>query len=149
MQQVPDGFTQKVIDVHGEAGAGWLSGLARTIAECESRWSLRVMPPFASLSCNYVAPVLRADGSTAVLKLSVPQDGFLTEIKAFRLYDGRGIVRLFGSDGGLGAMLLERLKPGRLLSSLADDAQAASICAQVMRQMWRPPPPEHQFPKVS
>lgn len=149
MRKAPDGFAQKVIDVHGEAGADWLSGLDRTIAECERRWSLRVMPPFADLSYNYVAPVFCADGTEAVLKLGVPHDGFLAEMEALRLYDGQGTVRLSEADAGLGVMLLEHLKPGTLLSSLTDDEQATSICAQVMRQLWRPPPPEHQFPTVS
>ena len=147
--QVPDGFTQRVIDVHGEAGADWLSRLAGSIAECERRWSLRVMPPFASLSCNYVAPVFCADGTEAVLKLGVPNYEFMTEMEALRLYDGRGIVRLVEADFDLSAMLLERLKPGMLLSSLTDDDQATSIAVQVMRQLWRPPPTEHPFPTVS
>ncbi len=149
MQQVPDGFSQKVIDVHGEAGADWLGRLPETIAECERRWSLTVMPPFASLSYNYVAPVLCADGKDAVLKLGVPHHEFTTEVEALRLYDGAGTVKLLAGDVGLGAMLLERLKPGTLLSSLADDERATSIAVQVMMRLRRPPPPEHQFPTVS
>jgi len=149
MQHVPDGFTQKVIDVHGQAGVDWLNGLDMTIAECQRRWSLRVMPPFANLSYNFVAPVLFADGTEAVLKLGVPQDDFLTEMEALRVYDGRGVVILLEADVGLGAMLLERLKPGMLLSNNTDDERATSICAQLMRRLWRPPPPEHQFPTVS
>ena len=68
------------------------------------------MPPFANLSYNYVAPAFRADGTAAVLKLGVPQEGFLTEMEALRLYDGQGMVRLLEADNGLGAMLLEHLK---------------------------------------
>ena len=149
MQQVPDRFSRKVIDVHGEAGADWLSRLAETIAECERRWSLKAMPPFASLSYNYVAPVLCADGKDAVLKLGVPHHDFMTEMDALRLFDGVGMVKLLAGDIDLGAMLLERLKPGTLLSGLPDDEQATSIAAQVMRQLWRPSPPGHQFPTVS
>ena len=149
MQQVPDGFSQKVIQVHGDAGAGWLSRLPATIAECERRWSLKVMPSFPSLSYNYVAPVIRADGEDAVLKLGVPHHEFMTELEALRHYDGAGMVKLLAGDVDLGAMLLERLKPGTLLSSLADDEQATSIAAQLMRQMRRPPPTERQFPTVS
>lgn len=148
MQPVPDAFNENVIDVHGKIGADWLRGLERTIAECERRWSLRVMPPFANLSYNYVAPALCADGTAAVLKLGVPQAGFLTEKEALRHHDGRGMVRLLEADNGLGAMLLEHLKPGMLLSTITDDQQATSICAQVMRELRRPPPPEHQFPTV-
>jgi streptomycin 6-kinase len=46
-------------------------------------------------------------------------------------------------------MLLEYLQPGTLLSTLEDDVKATSIAASVMRQMWRPLPPEHPFPSVS
>ena len=149
MRQVPDGLSQRVIDVHGAAGADWLSRLPETITECERRWSLNVMPPFASLSYNYVAPVLCADGKEAVLKLGVPHNEFVNEMEALRIYGGAGMVKLLAGDVDLGAMLLERLKPGTLLSSLTDDEQATSIAAQVMRQLRRPLPPEHQFPTVS
>ena len=149
MQQLPAGFRQKVIDVHGETGVGWLSRLPETIAECERRWSLQVMLPFPSLSYNYVAPVLRADGTDAVLKLGVPHHEFITELEALRVYDGAGVVKLLAGDIDLGAMLLERLKPGTLLSSLSDDEQATSIAAQVMRRLRLPPPTEHQFSTVS
>ena len=149
MQQVPDGFSKKVIHIHGEAGADWLSRLPETIAECERRWSLKVMPPLDSLSHNYVAPVICADGKDAVLKLGVPHNDFMNEMAALRLYDGAGMVKLLAGDVDLGAMLLERLMPGTSLSSLGDDERATSVAAQVMRQSWRPPPPEHQFPTVS
>ena len=149
MQQVPVGFSQRIIDAHGEAGASWLSRLGETIAECERRWSIKVMTPFDSLSYNYVAPVFRTDGEDAVLKLGVPHHDFTTEMGALRHYDGVGMVRLLAGDINLGAMLLERLKPGTLLSGLADDEQATSIAAQVMRRLRSPPPPENPFPTVS
>ena len=149
MSRDSDSFSRNVIGVHGQAGADWLSRLAGTIAECERRWSLRVMPPFAPLSYAYAAPAVLPDGTEAVLKLRVPDDEFLMEMEALRLFDGNGTVRLLQADFDLGAMVLERLKPGALLSSLTDDERATSAAAQVMRQLWRPPPPEHQFPRIS
>ena len=149
MQQVPDGFHQRVIDVHGEAGADWLSRLAQTIGECERRWSLQVMPPFLSLSINYVCPASLANGETAVLKLGVPHHEFMNEMEALRLYDGDGMVKLLAGDADLGAILLERLKPGASLSSVSDEEKATSIAAQVMRRLRRPPPSVHEFPTVS
>ena len=149
MQQISPRFTQRVLDVHREAGAEWLSRLAETIAECERRWSLRVLPPYASLSYNYVAPAVRADDTEAVLKLGVPHCELKMEMEALRLFDGHGIAKLLEVDFDLGAMVLERLQPGALLSSLTNDEQATSVAAQVMRQIWRPLPPEHSFPAVS
>ena len=149
MDQVPGGFTKNVTDVHGEAGTEWLRRLDETIAACERRWSLTVQLPFVPLSYNYVAPAVRADGTGAVLKLGVPHHELVTEMEALRAYDGSGLVRLLEADYDLGAMLLERLEPGTPLSRLADDQQATSIAAQVMKRLRRPPPPEHQFPTVS
>ena len=149
MAQVSDGFKQRVIKVHGEAGGNWLNRLANTIAECEQRWSIRVRPPFAPLSHNYVAPVLFADGGDGLLILAVPHHEFMIEVDALRIYDAKGMVKLLAGDPELGAMLLERLNPGASLSSIPDDEQATSIAAQVMRQLRRAPPSEHPFPAVS
>ena len=67
MQPDRRSFEMKVIDVHGEGGADWLSRLADTIAKCERRLSIKVMHPFAPLSYNYVAVAVRADGTEVVL----------------------------------------------------------------------------------
>jgi len=146
---VSDKFAQKVIDVHGETGIKWLSRLPDIIAECEHRWSLKVMPPFDPLSYSYVAPAVRANGTEVVLKLGVPHDGLMTEMEALRLFDGSGAVKLLEADVVLGAIVLERLKPGAFLSNLADDEQATTIAAQVIRRLWRPAPSEHPFPTVA
>jgi streptomycin 6-kinase len=142
------GFAQTVVDVHGEAGLRWLDRLPDLVAECESRWSLSVMPPFAPLSYNYVAPAVRADGSEAVLKLGVPHRELVTEIEALRLFEGRGTARLLEADVDRGAIVLERLRPGAPLSDILDDDQAASVAAALMTRLNRPAPPDHPFPTV-
>jgi streptomycin 6-kinase len=149
MHTVPDDFARRMVELHGPEGVEWLERLLSLIADCAGRWSLTVLPPFEPLSYNYVAPAVRADGTDVVLKLGVPNPELLTEIEALRLYGGRGIVRLLEADLDQGALLLERLKPGTPLASLADDEQATSIAAGVMRQLWRPVPDEHPFPSVA
>jgi streptomycin 6-kinase len=145
---VPDRFARTIVEVFGDRGQEWLTRLPTLLAYCEQRWSLTIHPPF-ELSYNYVAPATRADGTEVVVKAGVPNDELLTEIEALRLYDGRGIVKLLDADPEQGILLLERLKPGRPLSTLEDDEQATSIAAQVMRQLWRPVPEGHSFPMVA
>jgi streptomycin 6-kinase len=152
MVSLPDQFARAMVEVHGAAGAEWLSELPIRIAACARRWSLTVLPPFAPLSYNYVAPAVRADGAPVVLKLGVPNPELTTaiappvaEIAALRLCHGQGIVQLLDADPEQGALLLERLTPGTALSRLADDEQATSIAAQVMRQIWQPVPPDTPF----
>jgi streptomycin 6-kinase len=145
---LPDSFVRTISETFGAKGVAWLKRLPRLVAECEQRYALTVLPPF-DLSYNYVAPAVRADGADVVLKLGVPNPELLTEIAALRHYDGRGIVHLLDADEALGILLLERLKPGTTLLSLADDEEATAIAAQVMGDLWRPPPAGHNFPAVA
>ena len=127
MQPIPPNFARMIIEVHKEQGAAWLKRLPGIIDDFATRWGIIVGPPFEPLSYNYVAPAVRSDGSDVVLKLGVPESTDNGELEALRLYDGRGIVRLLESDPEQSVMLLERLKPGTMLSSLSDDRQATSI----------------------
>lgn len=149
MHKLPEPFVQSQLELYGDTGSAWLAGLPALIAECERRWLLTVQPPFAELSYNFVAPAMTADGVPVVLKLGVPNPELTSEIEALRLYDGRGICRLIHSDAGRGILVLERLQPGVMLSTLADDEQATAIAAKVMRQLWRPAPPDHPFPTTA
>jgi streptomycin 6-kinase len=144
---LPPDFTQTILELNGEAGRAWLNALPGLIADCERRWSLHALPPF-DLSYNYVAPAVRADGTPAVLKLGPLSPELLSEIAALRACEGRGMVLLLESDPEWGAMVLERLRPGVTLVALEDDVQATAIAARVMRQLWRPAPPNPVFPTV-
>jgi streptomycin 6-kinase len=78
--------------------------------------------------------------------LGVPDPELLSEMAALRLYAGQGAVRLLESDAEHGAMLLERVLPGTMLSDLLDDEQATRILAGVMRRAWRPLTPQQAQP---
>ncbi len=149
MPDLPESFARTIREVHGPAGEAWLARLPTLIEALAQRWSLRVAAPFPNLSYNYVAPAVRADGVAVVLKLGVPHPELNSEIEALRLVAGGGMVRLYAADAAQGALLLERLHPGTVLSRLADDDQATLIAAEVMRQLWRPAPPEHGFPTAA
>lgn len=144
-----DKLTLNILGIHKDRGADWLRRLPQAIAACEARWSLRALPPFATLSHNYVAPAILAGGMPAVLKLGVPSPDFTSEIEALRWFDGHAMVHLLQADATIGAMLLERLTPGAMLSRLGDDDSATSVATQVMRQLWRPGLPSHPFPTVA
>lgn len=133
-------FIQNTLDLFGEEGRGWLERFPEMIAGLERDWSIRVFEPF-SLSYNFVAAAVQADGGEAVFKVWVVHPELLSEIEALRLWNGRGIVRLLKSDPVRGAMLLERLRPGKELADLDDDAQATRIAAEVMGKLWIPTPP--------
>jgi streptomycin 6-kinase len=149
MYKLPEQFVQTQHELYGDRGSTWLANMPALIAECERRWSLAVQAPFGGLSYNYVAPATTADGTAVVLKLGVPNPELTSEVEALRLYDGRGICRLIHSDTERGILVIERLQPGLMLSTLADDERATAIAAEVMRQLWRPVPPDHSFPTTA
>ncbi|MEK7324203.1 MAG: aminoglycoside phosphotransferase family protein [Chloroflexota bacterium] len=141
---MPNNFTRTITDLFGKRGLAWLENLPTLIADCECRWSLKVLPPF-ELSYNYVAPAVRADGTEVVLKLGVPDGALTDEMTALGLWDGHGIVQLLDCDPDRGIMLLECLKPGTPLVTVEDDEEATRIFAQVARQLWIPAPAVHNF----
>jgi streptomycin 6-kinase len=145
----PGRLARNIADVFKDAGVEWLERLPGIIAACEWKWSLTALPPFENLSYNYIAPAVRADGTEAILKIGVPSPELASEIEALLLYDGQGSVRLLDVDRDLGALLLERLKPGVSLLSVTDDEEATHIAAQVMHQLWRPVASDHPFPSVT
>jgi len=143
---LPDDFTAKVAETWGQEGSDWLARLPGIIARYEGLWSLRVMQPF-TLSFNYVAPAVRADGTEVVLKLGVPGKENASEVEALRAYDGTACVRLFEFDIDAGVMVIERLTPGTQLWTLSDD-EATSIAADVIARLRRPAPLDKEFQTV-
>jgi len=108
----------RVPDVVASAAAacgagGWLRDLPGLIAGLEAEWSVSVGRPFPHSSEAFVAEARLADGTPAVLKLLIPQDGAAGrhEITMLRLAGGRGCAGLLRDDAARGALLLERLGP--------------------------------------
>ncbi len=135
-------FVDNVLSTHGEVGRTWLNELPGLLSTVERRWHLRIAAPFDALSYNYVAPATGADGADRVVKLSVPNPEFDSECAALRLYAGRGIARLIDADEPAGILLLERVRPGAMLTALAaqDDDAATRVAATVLRALWRTAP---------
>ena len=93
---------------------GWIDELPGLVTALGQDWSFRVAgPAYESATEAYVAPVMLADGSDAVLKLVLPWPGGPVnhEIGVLRLAGGHGCVRVLRDDEPRGALLLERLGP--------------------------------------
>jgi streptomycin 6-kinase len=149
MFAIPDDFSQAMVTLHGAEGVDWLNRLPEILATCEQQWSITIGAPFPNLSYHYVAQATRADGNLAVVKVCSPTGEFTQEAEALRLFAGQGMAQVLERSDDHEALLLEALQPGTPLSSVEDDEAATSIAASVMRQFWRPVPPEHPFPTVA
>jgi streptomycin 6-kinase len=76
--------------------------------------------------------------ANVVLKIGVPRDELTSEMAALRLFNGEGACQLIDCDEERGFILLERLRPGVMLSTLDDDEESTRIAAEVMQRIWRP-----------
>ena len=131
-----------VANAAAACGAGeWLRDLPGLIAELEAGWSVSVGRPFPHASEAFVAEARLADGTPAVLKLLIPQDGAAGrhEITMLRLTGGRGCAGLLRDDAARGALLLERLGPS--LYELGHPlAERLEILVTAAATVWRPAP---------
>jgi streptomycin 6-kinase len=130
--------------------AAWLDRLPDMLRNLEHRWSLTLDAPFDDdeVSCSYVATVVRADGTSAVLKIGMPHMEGEHEIHGLRFWDGDPTVRLLMADDDLGAMLLERCEPGTVLRELPEREQDVVI-SRLLRRLWRTPSAQHPFRPLS
>ena len=114
----------------------WLRSLPATLNTLEERWSLRSGAPFdhSHVSCSWVATVVRADGTSAVLKLGMPHMEGAQEIEGLGYWDGDPTVRLLDADEDLGAMLLERCEPGDMLRT-EPELKQDDVVATVLKRL--------------
>ncbi|GAA1121865.1 aminoglycoside phosphotransferase family protein [Arthrobacter flavus] len=110
-------------------GRGWLSRWQDLVHSALAEWELTLDLPGARRpwfgSVAVVLPVHRADGSRAVLKVTVPHDDALPESDALRLWAGCGAVKVLEAAREDYVLLLERLDGNHSLAGvpLAETAE--------------------------
>ncbi|GLW34845.1 aminoglycoside phosphotransferase family protein [Actinoplanes regularis] len=148
---LPDTFTRQVTENWGAAGARWLAELPAIATQVLRDWDLRLERPYP-LSLNWVTRVRRADGSTAVLKMGVPESDHLArEAAALAFFGGRGAISVLGHDAERGALLLEEAAPGERARSLVPgrDEVATAALLGVIRRLHRPAPSGIALPELA
>ena len=145
---LPPEFISNIQNTFQEDGHTFLKSLPDLINEASARWGLTDVQPSSNLSYNFVAFAKRGD-EQVVLKMGVPSSDMESEIATLRLFNGEGACRLIDYDEEKYWMLLERLRPGVMLSTLKDDEEATHIAADVMQKIWRPAPKDDVFIRLS
>ncbi|HRQ32378.1 MAG TPA: aminoglycoside phosphotransferase family protein [Anaerolineales bacterium] len=146
-------YTSTIVKAFGETGARFLADLPALIDEASARWGLTNIQTVPNLSYNFVAfaestfpfgrgarrrtELVEVDEGDVILKIGIPRDELTSEIAALRLFNGEGACKLIDFDEEKGFLLLERLQPGEMLSTLEDDEEATRIAAEAMKRMWR------------
>ncbi|MFF4607086.1 aminoglycoside phosphotransferase family protein [Streptomyces sp. NPDC001339] len=123
------------------SGRSWLARLPGMVREIEERWQLRLGAPFHGGSCSWVAPAELPDGTAAVLKVTWPHREAEGEGPALRAWDGNGAVRLLRQDRDLGALLIERCRPGTQLGDAPlPPTERLTLAAHLLRELWTAAP---------
>ncbi|MEV6767921.1 aminoglycoside phosphotransferase family protein [Nocardia sp. NPDC051030] len=146
---LPDNVAEIVASIFGERGKRWLDELPGLVEERCAAWeSTLIGAGFAGGTHSFVAPVRRADGSTAVLKVPIVDDENVGEPTGLFCYAGDGAVRLHEFDSASGAMLLEWAQPGTELvyqpgfPSLEGEArniEKVEFACRLLRRLRREP----------
>jgi streptomycin 6-kinase len=139
--EVPEALVSWHRTWFGESGRAWIDGVPDLAASLLDRWELE---PDGAPTCGAVAlvlPVVRADGTPAVLKLQPVTDDTVGEPDALRAWNGDGAVRLLDQDPESGSMLLERLDADRTLDTVRDDLAALQILSELLARLSAVPAP--------
>lgn len=132
--KLPPGFIKTIQSTFGDKAREWLSQLPELIADASERWGLSNIKPVPNLSYNFVAFAKRG-AEDVVLKIGVPNRELVSEMAALRLFNGEGVCQLLECDEEGGMSLLERLKPGTMLSEMEDDDGRTHIAIDVMENL--------------
>jgi streptomycin 6-kinase len=146
--QLPDSFINTILNVFKEDGENFLAVLPSLIEEVSQSWGLADIKPVSNLSYNFVAFAKRGN-EDVILKAGVPNRELTSEISALKLFNGNGACQLLECDKERGLLLLERLKPGNMLSELEDDDERTNIAVDVMQKIWREAPANNNFIQLS
>ena len=119
----------------GESGRAWIDAVPDLTAGLLDRWQLRLDGAPICGAVALVLPVVRADGTLAMLKLQPVNDDTLGETDALHAWNGNGAVRLLGQDPESGSMLLERLDADCSLSTVGDDLVALEILSELLARL--------------
>ncbi len=126
---------------HSAAGRAWLAALPHLVTDLLDHWALTPDGPTRHGMASLVLPVVRADGTPAVLRFQPVTEESSGTVAGLRTWRGDGIVRLLDHHPDSGSTLLERLDAERPLSAVADDTEALAILAGLLARLTAVPAP--------
>jgi streptomycin 6-kinase len=117
-------------------GRQWLESLPLRVAEALQSWSLTLDHIYQTGCESYVAKVVRANGSAAVLKVHFPGRENAREAAALAVWRGDGAVTLLEQMADSHTLLIEYCSPGSHLRDLACDA-ALDVYRDLLPRLWK------------
>lgn len=137
------------VDEMGPDAKRWLDSVPELVAAVADTWDLDVGAPVSNEGhVSVVLAARTADGTDAILKLSLPDEESRPESAALRRWDGHGAVRILrASDQGF-TLLLERCRPGQDLLTVAIPEQVETLTDLFPRLWLEPDSPNDTYPEL-
>ncbi|TDX08828.1 streptomycin 6-kinase [Kribbella sp. VKM Ac-2566] len=130
----------KLVRNHSAKASDWLAGLPAAVERYVDEWQLTVSGDPLSGEASLILPVVRRDGTEAMLKLQSVNDESESEALALRTWNHDDVVEVYEDDPETSTLLLERLEP-RTLDDLPDDVEATRILAELLNHLSAVPAP--------
>ncbi|MEV4266890.1 aminoglycoside phosphotransferase family protein [Kribbella sp. NPDC049584] len=130
----------KLIRTHSKSSPDWLASLPGTLDRYVDQWQLTVSGDLMSGAASLIVPVVRRDGTDAMLKLQRVDDESESEALALRTWNHDDVVEVYEDDPETSTLLLERLEP-RTLNDLPDATEATRILAELLTHLMVVPAP--------
>ncbi|MFD7153384.1 aminoglycoside phosphotransferase family protein [Kribbella sp. NPDC059898] len=124
----------KLIRNHSEKASDWLDSLPGSVERYVGEWDLTVDGDVLSGEASLIVPVVRRDGTAAMLKLQSVNDESESEALALRTWNHDDVVEVLEDDPATSTILLERLHP-RKLEAHPDPAEATRILAELLNHL--------------
>ncbi|WP_299544395.1 aminoglycoside phosphotransferase family protein [uncultured Roseibium sp.] len=120
-----------------EGGRAWLDSLPDLISRARERFQISALgQPFEGGNVSLVIPAER-NGEEVVLKLQFVHRETRFEADALSRWDGNGAIRLLDHAPELGALLLERCRPGQLLAE-SEDVDQIGVLSNLLKKLLVP-----------
>jgi streptomycin 6-kinase len=125
---------EQLVRIHGESAPDWLNGLPADLERYVGEWQLTVSGTPLSGNASLIVPVVRRDGTEAMLKLQNVNDESESEALALRTWHHDDVVAVLEDDPATSTLLLERLEP-RSLADHPDPIEATRILAELLNHL--------------
>lgn len=120
-------------------GSQFFDTMQKTLESCAEKWGLTVddLIPYYSVNCIFACH--SEQYGEAILKIGRKYDEAATEAGMLAEYNGRKFCRLYAEDVKNGALLIEKLSPGRNLFYHTSAEQRIAAFAGLYNNLHIPP----------
>nr|WP_238350754.1 aminoglycoside phosphotransferase family protein [Kribbella shirazensis] len=125
---------------HSATAPAWLDGLPAAVERYVDEWQLTVSGEPLSGEASLILPVVRRDGTAAMLKLQSVNEESESEALALRTWHHDDVVEVLEDDPETSTLLLERLE-SRSLDDMPDHVEATRILAELLGRLSAVPAP--------